>query len=277
MSNLTCLDFEQFKVRMAVSANGSPLFCIKDVCKVLGIIDSKTVVEKLKTAFDMDYDGGGISPPIETIEVHDNMGRMQPTLFTTEPGLYYIIFLSRKPIAKTFRSWVFGKVIPQIRKTGSYNAAPEPATLGPDKELLQLEQSKLQFKAVELLREINGPNIAETNPRIAQVINDFAVRQIGSGSGSGDAPALPTERFMGVVERAEALGYSPYLVSKHCSQLGKYIATRYRSEFAKDPSIETRIHNGRMTNMKVYSSSQWCYIDAWIEEFFGSYVQVSDI
>lgn len=38
-----------------------------------------------------------------------------------EPGLYSLIFKSRKPEAKLFSRWVTHEVLPQIRKTGSYN------------------------------------------------------------------------------------------------------------------------------------------------------------
>lgn len=38
-----------------------------------------------------------------------------------EPGLYRLIFQSRKPEAEKFKRWVFHDVLPQIRKTGSYH------------------------------------------------------------------------------------------------------------------------------------------------------------
>lgn len=43
----------------------------------------------------------------------------------TEPGLYRLIFASRKPDAVRFRRWVFHEVLPQIRRTGSYSVAPQ--------------------------------------------------------------------------------------------------------------------------------------------------------
>ena len=41
-------------------------------------------------------------------------------LTVNEFGLYSLIFTSRKPEAKRFRKWVTGTVLPEIRKTGSY-------------------------------------------------------------------------------------------------------------------------------------------------------------
>lgn len=49
----------------------------------------------------------------------DSLGRQQETNMLTERGLYKMLFISRKDIAKHFQNWVFG-VIEEIRKTGQY-------------------------------------------------------------------------------------------------------------------------------------------------------------
>ena len=40
--------------------------------------------------------------------------------FIGEPNLYRCIFQSKKEGAKRFQDWVFGEVLPSIRKTGAY-------------------------------------------------------------------------------------------------------------------------------------------------------------
>jgi len=50
-------------------------------------------------------------------------------LFLTEAGLYKVIFVSRKKKAQTFQKWVFGEVLPMIRKTGSYSVNGESLEL----------------------------------------------------------------------------------------------------------------------------------------------------
>ena len=47
-------------------------------------------------------------------------GGMQDMTVINEPGLYKLIFKSRKPEAKSFTRWVTHDVLPSIRKTGSY-------------------------------------------------------------------------------------------------------------------------------------------------------------
>jgi phage antirepressor YoqD-like protein len=44
-----------------------------------------------------------------------------------EPGLYALVFGSRKPEAKAFKRWIRHEVLPAIRKTGSYSIPAAPA------------------------------------------------------------------------------------------------------------------------------------------------------
>jgi prophage antirepressor-like protein len=41
-------------------------------------------------------------------------------LMVNEPGLYRLIFISRKPEAEAFKRWIFHDVIPTLRRTGTY-------------------------------------------------------------------------------------------------------------------------------------------------------------
>ncbi len=54
-------------------------------------------------------------------ETFRTLGGDQSMICVTESGLYRLIFRSNKPEAEKFRRWVFNKVLPTIRKTGSYN------------------------------------------------------------------------------------------------------------------------------------------------------------
>ena len=44
-------------------------------------------------------------------------GGVQQQYFLTEKGLYEVLFMSRKPIAKQFKNWVF-EILKEIRTTG---------------------------------------------------------------------------------------------------------------------------------------------------------------
>lgn len=47
-------------------------------------------------------------------------GGPQKMLCVNEPGLYRLIFMSRKPEAEKFKHWIFHEVLPSIRKNGYY-------------------------------------------------------------------------------------------------------------------------------------------------------------
>lgn len=88
---------------------GEPWFVGKDVCNLLGIANTKDSLSRLD---DDERRGVGITDPI---------GRNQQVTCINESGLYHLIFISRKPEAKSIRRWVTGTVLPSIRRTGSYS------------------------------------------------------------------------------------------------------------------------------------------------------------
>lgn len=56
-------------------------------------------------------------------------GGKQAINFVNESGMYALIFGSTKAEAKRFKHWVTSKVLPQIRKTGSYGKPEQPPTI----------------------------------------------------------------------------------------------------------------------------------------------------
>ena len=109
MNTIKIFENEQFgKVRIAMSENNEPFFCLADVCQILDLIPSK-VAQRLDKDVLSKY-------PLETA------GGIQQANFVDEDGLYDTILDSRKPEAKKFRKWVTSEVLPRIRKTGGYIA-----------------------------------------------------------------------------------------------------------------------------------------------------------
>jgi prophage antirepressor-like protein len=90
-----------------VPKNGETWWVANDVCVALGIADAKQAYERLHH----DEKGGCDVPTPRGI---------QHLRCVNEPGLYRLIFTSRKPEAERFRRWVFHEVLPSIRKTGRY-------------------------------------------------------------------------------------------------------------------------------------------------------------
>jgi anti-repressor protein len=134
-------DIEQFQfpvtgqaVRTAI-VSGETMFFAADVCAVLGHTEASKIV---KGRLDPD-EYVTVDVPRDTVADSDisttNRALNPMRLVVSESGLFSLILWSHKPEAKAFRKWVTAEVLPAIRRTGSYSAAP--ARLSP-RELAQL-------------------------------------------------------------------------------------------------------------------------------------------
>ena len=85
-----------------------PWFVAKDVCMLLDLSNPRDILAKV-----LDDDEKGVDT------IYTPGGKQQMSIIN-ESGLYHLIFVSRKPEAKTIRRWVTGTVLPSIRRTGSY-------------------------------------------------------------------------------------------------------------------------------------------------------------
>lgn len=109
-ANLIPFEFESQAVRV-IDRDGEPWFVLADVCRILEVGNPSMAAARL------DDDEKGISS-IETPYGSQEM------LTLNESGLYSLVLTSRKPAAKRFKKWVTAEVLPAIRKTGAYGAAP---------------------------------------------------------------------------------------------------------------------------------------------------------
>lgn len=107
MNELQIFKYNEVPLR-TVERDGEIWWVLKDVCKVLGIVDHKTVARRL----DEDERGWAKSSPTSP-----------DMIVVNEPGLYNVIIRSDKPEAKDFKRWVTHEVLPSIRQTGSYAMA----------------------------------------------------------------------------------------------------------------------------------------------------------
>lgn len=86
-----------------------PLFVVKDIAEILGLVNYKNVYSKMEDY--MKKDG---------VYFLDSIGRQQEMQVVNESGLYYMIMRSNKPNAKNFQKAVYSDILPTIRKTGNY-------------------------------------------------------------------------------------------------------------------------------------------------------------
>ena len=103
---LKIFDYNGRYIRTVVQ-NNEVWFVAKDVCDVLGLKNSRKAVNEL---YDNEKGVTNSYTP----------GGKQGMTIINEPGLYKLIFKSRKDEAKNFQDWVFYEVLPDIRKFGLY-------------------------------------------------------------------------------------------------------------------------------------------------------------
>ncbi|WP_458681915.1 BRO family protein [Prescottella equi] len=124
-----------------------PTFALVDACKILGLSNPTMAARALDVA------------DLSTTEVSSGGQRRQINV-VTEAGLYELIFQSRKPEAKKFRRWITSEVLPSIRRTGSYNAAP--ALSGPELMAAALVEANKTLALTEA-------RVAQLEPKAAYV------------------------------------------------------------------------------------------------------------
>lgn len=92
-------------------------------------------------------------------------GGMQTMLTVNEPGLYRLIFQSRKPEAESFKNWIFREVLPTIRRTGTYTQ--EQTLPAPLSRIRERAEISIQLLSVwKVLRTATEPL---TNREIASM------------------------------------------------------------------------------------------------------------
>ena len=108
MNNMIEMSYNGSEIR-SIDIDGQIWWVLKDVCKILDLSTPAKVSKRL----DEDE--------VNQIHTTDSLGRNQNVTIINESGLYSVILRSDKPEAKPFRRWITHEVLPEIRRTGSYN------------------------------------------------------------------------------------------------------------------------------------------------------------
>jgi prophage antirepressor-like protein len=107
-TNLQLFNFDGHQVRVFGTPD-NPEWVARDVAEILGL-SQNTLSERLST---MPEKWKGMT-------LSHTLGGKQEMTTVKEPGLYQLIFRSRKAEAERFQDWVFEEVLPAIRRTGRY-------------------------------------------------------------------------------------------------------------------------------------------------------------
>ena len=218
MNNLTVFEFDSQEVRV-INIDSETWFVAKDVCRVLEVGNTSQALTRLD-----DDEKGVIS--------NDTPGGSQKMAIVSESGFYSLTLGSRKPQAKPFKRWVTHDVLPSIRKTGKYEATPEPIALPP-----------ADIRVTNFVGALKDLEIDISNPRYKQAIQDQVLNKILG------QPTIPesAERWLGVIEKAEEMGYPIDIVTRFRSALGRFVKSHNL-----DCRSESRLCNGTQRPINLY-------------------------
>lgn len=171
----------------ATIKNGEPWFLAGDVCRVLGIKNSRDAVneigKKLRTAGIKDV--GIADTLIQTT------GGKQKTTIINEQIFYELVFNSRKQKAVLFRAWVTGEVLPSIRKHGFYRA---------EGKMIR----KVETDAIKEFIEYAKSNGSQSSERYYAIITKATNSILGISAGERDSLTTIQLEHLAMVERVIA-------------------------------------------------------------------------
>ena len=163
------INTDEFHVNIQ-GTHDDPLFQANQIAKILEI---KNIRDAIKD-FNEDERGVGSTDT-------NNKGKRNSN-FITEKGLYRLIAQSRKPIAKTFQSWMTD-VIKEIRLTGMYRLKQENEV---DKQLLknkhkkeihQMFLEKYKHKNVVYIIQLEDENYEKENKILIKIGNTQNIKE----------------------------------------------------------------------------------------------------
>lgn len=143
--------FGKRKVRV-LEIGGNPWFVAMDACKILA---RGNITEALRNHPENEVDDFSNT---EVVSETDSVGRKNPRLkIINEPGLYRLIFQSRKPEAEAFKTWVFWEVLPAIRRQGYYALERQVLDLRRQCEEIEKSWCELNCQNGKLEKQLEDP------------------------------------------------------------------------------------------------------------------------
>jgi len=149
--------------------NGEPAVVANDVCAILQHSNPRVLVarlpERMKGVTEVDTPGG----------------RQRMTVLT-EAGVYRLVMRSNLPAAEAFQDWLAEKVIPAIRRTGSYVVAHQLPTSFADALELAAKQARALEAAAPMVAQAEQHRAADglvSVPDFANKLKAWAVQTHG--------------------------------------------------------------------------------------------------
>jgi len=218
MNEIKIFNNEKFgDVRIAI-INNEPLFCLADVCNVVGLTNPSSVKSRLDDDEVQLLDLNALNGIQE-----EKIGNSMAT-FINESGFYSVLLFSSSPSVKPFRKWITSEILPSVRKTGGFistytDDTPElimaralqvaDATIKNYQFKIQSQQKKIEEDAPKVLFA-DAVSISENSiliAELARILNQKGIiigqnrlfelmRKNGYLCCKGDYYNLPTQKAM---------------------------------------------------------------------------------
>ena len=166
MSTIELFRYSNAETVRVVMIDNGPWFVSADVLAMLDLGRSSVAI--------LDEDEKGV-------HAMDTPGGVQQVSVISESGLYSLILRSRKSEARAIKRWITGTVLPEIRRTGSYNA---PTAIP------QTREERLALALLDAHQVLE-----EKNKELEQVIDYFSPMVAKAEAHSGSDSAISRQQF----------------------------------------------------------------------------------
>ena len=261
---------QAFDLKVLLS-DGEPWFRGTDVAGALGYKDVKKAIrmhvdEEDKQQLE-NLRGDEMSPLLNSHE--------KAQVYITESGLYSLILKSKKEEAKAFKRWVTSDVLPQIRRTGTYEAQRTESTSRASQQgelaasvqqvrRIALENDELELRKLVSIRQAFLDAGEELDAAQRWSFRDGLNNLMNSCNGKGQErlerqESIANESSHQLVDTGEFLtrkGFKASDVKKTRSTFGKLAASIKRQEQGLDKNtvLPWKLKNvgGHETKVNVY-------------------------
>ena len=195
-------DYGSVAVRTVI-IDSEPWFILADLCKVLGIGNAADVRKRLDEA------------GVDSIDISSG-GQRRAVTIVNEPNMYEVVIRSDKPEAVAFRRWITGTVLPEIRKTGSFNA--QPAINGGDITRLELIEIARNAEMERLALEAKNAELepkADAYDNFIDATGKYSVGAVAKMLGSSQNRLFRDLRNAGVLIPKGSMRNTPYQPYMH--------------------------------------------------------------
>lgn len=227
MNELQIFNYHSNEVR-TVMKDGEPWFCLTDVCRVLGLSNPRSVADRLDEDERRKFD----------------LPRQGETWFINESGLYSVILRSDKLEAKPFRKWVTSKVLPAIRKTGSYSANALPDSKA---ALAEAKAKNARARVASIWLKLAKENPI---PEYRQICAHYASAELTGGEAVLPLPEV-REHLYTAAQVGDMLGISGNAVGRLANKHGLKTPEYGKMVWDKSPNSPKQVETFRYNQKAV--------------------------